>query len=151
MNIFTDDAMRLRRRPSNVAGHLRFVMRDSPGAKTERRGIGIAGLHLKLRPVDGPPVETRRRPSLKPATAQTELLERFPQQHRSRLSGASRRILLLAAVDQSVEERAGRNNDRGRTHGASVAKADTGDNTSVVSRQSSVVRKIARQDRSFGS
>src|SRR6266853_3636947 len=141
MNIFTDDAMRLRRRPSNVAGHLRFVMRDSPGAKTERRGIGIAGLHLKPRPVDGPPVETRRRPSLKPATAQTELLERFPQQHRSRLSGASRRILLLAAVDQAVQKCAGRNNNSRRANGTSVTEADTHDSLAlvVVSRQSSVI------------
>src|SRR6266478_4165527 len=105
MNVLTDDAMRLRRSPRNVTGDLRIVMSHSPGTKAEGRRISVARLHLKPRPVDSPAVKPRRRPSLKPATSQTELLERLAQQDRSRLPGASRRILLFTAMDQAVEER----------------------------------------------
>ena len=86
-------------------------MRDPPGAKAERRGIVVTGLHLKLRPVDGAAVEARRRAGLEAATAQAELLERFAQKHGGRFAAASGGILLLAAVDQAVEKRAGRDDD----------------------------------------
>ena len=147
MNIFADDAMRLRRGPGDVAGHLRIVMRHPPGAKAERGGIGVAGLHLKLRPVDGAAVETRRRSGLQPATAQAKLLQSFAQKHGGGFAGASRGILLLAAMDQAVEERAGGDDDSGRADGASVAQADAADSLAliVVGRWSLVVgRAIVR-------
>src|SRR4029079_10331564 len=127
MNIFADDAMRFRQSPRDVTGHLRIMVGHSPGTKAEGSGIGIAGLHLKLGPVDSPAVESRRRPGLEPATSQTELLQRLAQQHSGRFSGAARRIWLLAAVDQAIEERSGRNNDSSRADVASVTEADADD------------------------
>src|SRR5579862_847545 len=87
-------------------------------------GIGVAGLKLELRPVDGAAVEARRRTCFEAATAQSKLLQRFAQQNRSRLARASRRILLLATVDQSVEECSGRNDDGTRADGAAITKFD---------------------------
>ena len=100
-------------------------MGNSPGAKTEGRGIGIAGLNLKAGPIDGAAVEARRRTGLEAAAAQAKLLQRFAEQHGGWLSGASCRILLFTAVDEAVEESAGGNNDSGGADGASVAQADT--------------------------
>jgi hypothetical protein len=87
-------------------------MRDAAGAKAERGGIRIARLPLKARPVDGAPVEPRRRPGLEPASAQPQLLERFAQQNGRRLSRTPRRILLLPAVNQPVEKSPGSDDDR---------------------------------------
>ena len=111
MDVFADDAVRLRRGPGDVAGHLRIVVRDALGAEAERGGIGVAGLHLKARPVDGAAVEARRRAGLEAASAQAELLQGFAEQDGGGFAGASGGILLLAAVDQAVEEGAGRDDD----------------------------------------
>ena len=107
-------------------------MRDPPGTKAERRGIVVAGLHLKLRPVDGAAVEARRRTRLEPATPQTKLLEGLAQKHGGGFAGASRGILLFAAVDQAVQKRAGRDDDSGGADGASVAEADAEDSLAFV-------------------
>ena len=98
-------------------------MRDASGAKTEGRGIDIAGLHFESRPVDGASVETRRRAGLEAAAAQAKILESFAEQDGGGLAGASGGILLLAAVDQSVEESAGGDDDGLRADGAAVAEA----------------------------
>ena len=98
-------------------------MRDSLGAKAEWRGIDVAGLHLKLRPVDGAAVEARRRAGLQAASAKAELLQRFAEQNGGGFAGASRRILLFAAMDQPVEESSGGDDDGLGADGAAVAKA----------------------------
>src|SRR5205814_1994455 len=69
VHVLANDAMGLRRGPGDVAGHLRIVMRNPLGAKTERSGIRIAGLNLKLRPINGAAIETRRGPGLQAASA----------------------------------------------------------------------------------
>src|SRR5437899_4007660 len=102
MNILANDAMRLFCRVRDIAGHLRVMMSDALGTKAERRGIGIARLKLEAGPVDGAAIEARRCAGLKPAAAQAELLQGFAQQDRRRLARTTRRILLLAAVDQTV-------------------------------------------------
>jgi len=86
MHVLANDAMRLFRRKSDIAGHLRLVMRNSMRTKAEGRGIRIARLLFKARPVDGASVQPRRRPGLKPASAQPQLLERFAQQNRCRFA-----------------------------------------------------------------
>ena len=48
MYVFANDAVRLFGRPCDVTGDLRIVVRNSFSAKTERRRIGVARLHLKL-------------------------------------------------------------------------------------------------------
>src|SRR5208337_4428393 len=116
---------RLFRGKGDVAGHLRVVMRNAPGTKTERSGIQIARLPLEARPVNGAPVETRRRPGLEPASAQPKLLQRFAQQNRRRLSRTSRRILLFAAVDQPVEKSPGGDDDRTSRDAPPIAQQNT--------------------------
>src|SRR6266852_4052775 len=74
MDVLADDAVSFFRREGNVARDLGVVVSDAFGAETERRGIGIAGLNLEGRPVDGASVETGRRAGLQAATAQAELL-----------------------------------------------------------------------------
>ena len=102
-------------------------MRDPPGTKAERGGIVVTGLHLKLRPVDGAAIEARRRARLEPATPQSKLLEGISQKHGGGFAGASRGILLFAAMDQAVQKRAGRDDDSGGADAASVAEADAED------------------------
>src|SRR5208282_2736723 len=103
---------------------LRVVMRHAPGAKAERSGIQIARLLLEARPVNRAPVETRRRPGLEPASAQAKLLERFAQQNRRRFSRTSRRILLLAAVNQPVKKSPGSDDDRISRNAPPIAQQD---------------------------
>ena len=103
---------------------MRIVMGDALGAEAERSGVGVAGLKLKLRPVDGAAVEAWRRAGLEAAAAQSELFERFAEKDSGGFAGAARGILLLAAVDEAVEESAGGNDDCARADGAAVAQSD---------------------------
>ena len=95
VDVFADDAVGLRRGLGDVAGHLDRV-RDALGTEAERRRIGVAGLRLKPRPVDGAAVEARRRARLEAAAAQAEFLRASPSKNGGGLAGAARRILLLA-------------------------------------------------------
>src|SRR5438445_3365796 len=141
MHIFANDAVRLWRGPRDVAGHLRVVMRHAPGAKTERGRIDVTGLHRKARPVDSACIEPWRSARLQPAASQSELLQRFAQQNCVRLAGASRRILLLAAMNQPVEKCSGGDDDGLRADRAPVAKADA-ENARVLSSQFSVLSRL---------
>src|ERR1700733_9665934 len=124
MHVLADDALRLGRSPGNVARHLGVVMGYPPRAKTERRWVLIAGLHLEAGPLDGASVKPRRRSRLQAAAAEAELLQGLAEQNCVRLAGASGRILLLAAVNQAVEKRTGCDDDSCRANGASVAQAN---------------------------
>src|SRR5271166_2816731 len=94
------------------------------GAEAEWRGIFVAGLDREARPVDGASIEARRSASLQSASAQAEFLQSFSEQDCIRLARASCGILLLAAVDQSVEECSGGNDDGLGADGATVAEAN---------------------------
>ena len=124
--------MRLCRGEGNVARHLLVVMRDPLGAKAERRGIVIARLHGKLRPVDGAPVEPRRRARLQSATAQTQCLECFAEEDGGRFAASSGGILLLAAMDEAVQKRSrGDDYGLGRDRTA-IAQLDAANNPASV-------------------
>src|SRR6202140_1761390 len=125
MHVLANDAMRLFRGKRDVTRHLRVVMRNAPGAKTERSRIHIARLPLKARPVNRPPVKTRRRSRLKPASPQPKLLDRFSKQNRRRFSRTSRRILLLAAMNQPVKKSPSSNDDRIRRNAPPIANDQT--------------------------
>src|ERR1700677_2527704 len=122
MDVLTNDAMRLFGRKSDVARHLRVVMRNTAGAKAERSGIQITRLPLKAGPVDGAAIETWRRSSLQTAPAQPELLERFAEENCGGLTGPSRRILLLPAMNQAIEKSSSRDDNRVRRDATAVAK-----------------------------
>ena len=107
-------------------------MSDASSAKAERRGIGIARLKLEAGPVDGATIETRWGASLKPAAAQAELLQGFAQEDRSRFTRTSRRILLLAAVDQTVEKSSRGDDDSLSSDSAAIAETDAEDSAAVV-------------------
>src|SRR6266700_932938 len=109
--------MSFRCRPGDVARHLRVVMRDTLGAKTEGRGIGIAGLDLEFLPVNGATVQARWSSGFETASPQPELFKSFSKQDRGRFAGTARRILLLAAVNQAVEKRSGGDDDSPREDG----------------------------------
>ena len=111
VHVLADDAVGFGRGPRNVAGNLRVVMRHALGAEAEGSGVGIARLHREARPVDGASVKARRRSGLQPAAAQAELLQSLAEQNCVGFAGASGGILLLAAVDQSVEKSAGGDDD----------------------------------------
>ena len=83
-------------------------MRHALGAEAERSGVGIARLLREAGPVNGASIKARRRSRLQPASAQAEFLQRLSQQNRVRLARTSGRILLLATMNQSVEESASR-------------------------------------------
>ena len=101
------------------------MMRNPLGAKAEWRGIDVAGLHLKSRPIDGASIQSRRRSRLQPAAAQAQLLQRFAQQHRSRLARPSRGILLLAAMNQSIQKCSRGDDDRRCADRAAIAQPDS--------------------------
>src|ERR1700722_4328896 len=143
MNVLANDAMRFRSGPRDITRNLRVVMRDALGAKAERCRIGITRLFCESRPVDAASIQPRRRPCLEPATAQSEILQRFAKKNRVRFSGSPGRILLLTAMNQSIEKSAGGDDYSFRAHGSTVAKLDSPDNTEiVVGRWSLVVGKI---------
>ena len=100
-------------------------MGNALGPKAERRGIHIARLHREARPIDAASVEPWWRASLEAASAQAEILQRLTQQDGIRLPGASRRILLFAAVNQSVEKSSCRDDDGLRADSATVTQFDT--------------------------
>ena len=124
VHVLADDAMRLCRGPGDVARHLRVVMRNALGAKAERRRIDVARLLGKARPVDAASVEARRSSGLEPASAQAELLQSLAQQNGVGFARTSRRVLLLAAVNQAVEKCSGRDDDGRRADRAAVAQAN---------------------------
>ena len=66
------------------------------------------------------PIQPRRSPRLQPALPQPQLLERFPQQNRSRLPTPSRRILLLPTMNQPIQKSPRRNNRRPCKHHPSI-------------------------------
>src|SRR5260370_2284738 len=80
MDVLRDNAVRLRCREGDVAGHLPRL--DICGTEAERRTVGIARLHLKARPANAASIEARRRAGLEAASAQAQQLERFAQQLR---------------------------------------------------------------------
>ena len=113
-------------------------MGDAPGAEAEWRGIGITRLNLEARPVYGASIEARGRAGLEAAAAQTELLESFAEEDSIRFARASSGILLLSAMDEAVQERAGGDDDGRGTDGTAIAEADAADDA-VVGR----IRKLA--------
>src|SRR5579859_1109858 len=123
MDILGNDAVRLFCSECDVTRHL--LLFDLFGAKAEGCRVGIARLQLKARPVNRAPIEAWGRAGLKAASAQAQQLERFAQQLRGRLTRAPGRISLLAAVNQSVEECSGGDDDSFRAHRASVAQLDS--------------------------
>src|SRR5439155_4811902 len=102
MHVLANDAVCFFGGEGDVAGYL--LLRDLFGAKAEGRGVGVAGLGLEARPINGASIEARRSAGLEAAATQAEQLERFSQQLRRRLAGASSRIRLLAAMDETVEK-----------------------------------------------
>src|SRR6266852_1655951 len=118
MNVLANNAMSLRRRRGNVAGHLRVVMRHALGAEAERSGISVARLLLESGPVNGASIKARRRSCFQPASAQSQLLQRLSKQDCVRFSRTPGRILLLAAMNQAVEKRAGGDNHSLRANGS---------------------------------
>ena len=104
------------------------MMANTLSAKTKRCGIVISCLYLELRPVNGASIQPRRRACLEPATSQPELLQRLAEKNRSRFSRSSRRILLLAAMNQPIKKCSGGDDDRGCAHRAAVPQSNTASN-----------------------
>src|SRR5207237_10038619 len=119
-----DAAGAFARGPGDVAGDLRIVVRDTLGAETERSGIGVSGLKLEARPVDGAAVEARRSAGLEAAAAQAKILQSLAEENGRRFAGASCGILLFATMDQAVEESPSSDDDGLCADSAAVAKAD---------------------------
>src|SRR5579864_8200363 len=100
-------------------------MRNPLGAETKRGGIGVTGLHLKLRPIDGAAIEAGRGSGLEPASTQTQFLKRFAEKDCRGLAGAACGILLFAAVNQAIEKCSGGDDDGLGADGAAVAQFDS--------------------------
>ena len=103
----------------------RHAAAGEAGAEAEGRRIGIAGLLFKLRPVDGATVEARRSACFQTALAQAEPLQRFAEQDAGGFTAATGGILLLAAVDEAVEEGARSDNRSSSKHRSAIAQFQT--------------------------
>src|SRR6185437_10193587 len=69
-------------------------------------------LHLKLRPVDGTPIDPRRRPGLEPSERQAKALEASCQADCWRLAHPSSGPLDFADMDQPAQKCTGGQNNR---------------------------------------
>jgi len=105
MHVFADEANGLGCGARDVTRDL--AERDRLGAEAEGCRFCVAGLNFELLPLDRPAIETRGCAGLQTSFAQTEALERFPQQYACGFSRSSGGVLLLAAVDEAVEKGAG--------------------------------------------
>src|SRR6185437_16350857 len=72
MHILANDGECFRSGKGNMATDLRA--RNGFGSKAERSGLGVTGLLVKLRPIDGATVDTRRCSGLEAAISQTQTL-----------------------------------------------------------------------------
>ena len=97
------------------------------GQEGERRRIGIAGLRLEPRPVDGAAIQARRRAGLQPGPVEAEGAQLVAQELGRRLAVAAATVGHLADVGQPVEEGTGGDDHRPGVHGAAVAQQHSGD------------------------
>ena len=72
-------------------------------------------------------IEPRRRAGLQPAPLEAERLQRLGELARRRLAGAAGRMLLGADVDQAVQKRAGRDDERRARVRVAVLDREPGD------------------------
>ena len=86
-----------------------LIWRSGISRVRKLKGVGSSspGWTSKLRPVDGAAVEAWWRAGFQAALAEAEALEGFAEEDRGGFAGAARGVLLLAAVDEAVEEGAG--------------------------------------------
>ena len=123
VRIFADQPHGLRRGARKVAVDL--PQRKLAGAEAERRGLNVAGLLLEVGPVDGAAVQSRRSAGLVAKLAQAESLQRLAEQDAGWFAAAPSGILLLAAMDEAVEESSGCNDRRVSANVPAVAQAQT--------------------------
>ena len=83
-------------------------------------------------------------PVLRRQPRRPSLLQDFAEQDGGWFAGASGRVLLLAAVDQAVEESAGGDDDGLGADGAAVAKADADGSLDARRRWSLVAWSLAK-------
>ena len=99
-----------------IAGDLLDVDRLGEKRKRHRRVVALLERETPVADaaieIDAAPIEPRRRAGLEPAPREPERLQRLRQLARRRLAGAAGGMLLAADVDQPVEERAGRDDER---------------------------------------
>ena len=89
-------------------------LRDAFGPKRKRRRRLIAGLHLEARVVDGSSIETRAGSGLQTADAKAEFAQMIAEAHRGEVARASRRVMLLADMNQAFQKSAGSEDDGAR-------------------------------------
>ena len=122
--------------PGDVADDLR--RRDRPGEERERRGRVVALLDFQACPIDGRAVQAGRGAGLQPAHGKAEAVQRIRQADRRRLyaialklrapcDGAAGGDLDLAAVDQSLQEGAGRQHHGGGAQSFALRRDHTAD------------------------
>ena len=82
------------------------------GERRERLGRVVARLDLEPRPVDGRPVEPRRRAGLQPAEREAGRVQRIRQFDRRLVADPAGRRALFAEMDHPLEEGAGGDDQR---------------------------------------
>src|SRR5207249_2694245 len=88
---------------------------DPLGGEAEWPRIGIAGLRLALGEVDGPAIEPARRSRLKASQLETARRQAVAERFSRLISCPAAARLGLAGVHEGFEERAGRQNNGGRS------------------------------------
>ena len=105
-----DELVGRRGRGGDAAGDLRRG--DAVGQIGERNRRVVARLHLQAGPVDRAAVEPRRRPGLETTEREAEPAQGGREAERGRLADAAGGDLLLADMDETAQEGAGRYDDR---------------------------------------
>ena len=109
----------------DVAGDLR--RRDAVGHERERHRRVVAVLPFQPLPCNGTAVEPRRRSGLEAAERQAKAQQPFRQPQGRGFADAAGRRLLVADMNEAVEECAGGEHDRARRQLSAVAGADAED------------------------
>src|SRR5262249_32234517 len=104
------DPFGLGRGVADMTPYLRPV--DLLGQKRERRGLRVAFLRFKARPVDCTPIQPRWGACLQPGPLQPQGSELIAEQLRRRLAVSAAAIALLTHGSQAIQKRSGGDDHR---------------------------------------
>src|SRR5579859_6670110 len=123
MNIGLQNAARLGGGVADVTGDLRAV--DSFRQERKRRGLGIAGLGLELRPVDGAAVEAGRGTGFEASPLKAESAQLIAEDLGGCFAVAAASVGHLADMRQAVQKSSGRDDHGAGADGAPVTEFHT--------------------------
>ena len=132
MCVASDEFVNGRSRVVNVT--LDLLPFDRAGHERKRHRRLVTWLLLESAKVDAVAIQARRCPGLETAPNEPELLQGLPEMVRRRLADAPGRAAIGPDMDQPVQERAGRDDQRATVQPSTVSRAKVHNPTEQPSR-----------------